>query len=252
MSSQRTRRIDRDTAEKLLCGVPAGAGPLADLLAAAAAPALAVEHAGEQAALAAFRAARLSPATEPRRRSMIQTALAKLLTVKVMAATVVASTALGGVALAASTGTLPTQAGGASASQTDKADDAAEGGGSQKSPEPSESAKAKKDNDAKGKSSVVGLCRAYQAHPMDERGKAVESTAFTALVEEAGGKANVAGYCKVVLAAKAAESARTEPTVKPSDTPSLRAKPTARPEDAGTRPEKPAPDTSPSPRQPGS
>ena len=251
MSSQRTRRIDRDTAEKLLCGVPAGAGPLADLLAAAAAPALAVEHAGEQAALAAFRAARLSPATEPRRRSMIQTALAKLLTVKVMAATVVASTALGGVALAASTGTLPTQAGGASASQTDKADDAAEGGGSQKSPEPSESAKAKKD-DAKGKPSVVGLCRAYQAHPMDERGKAVESTAFTALVEEAGGKGNVAGYCKVVLAAKAAESARTEPTVKPSDSSSPKPTPTARPEDAGTRPEKPTPDTSPSPRQPGS
>ena len=67
MSTNRSRRIDRDVAEQLLSGAAdgrqAGPGALSDLLAAAAAPGTARELAGEEAAVAAFReAARLMPA----------------------------------------------------------------------------------------------------------------------------------------------------------------------------------------------
>ncbi|WP_371497914.1 hypothetical protein OG871_18340 [Kitasatospora sp. NBC_00374] len=127
MSTNRSRRIDRDTAEQLLAG--AGADPeagqaaltghpaLAGLLAAAAAQAVDAEPAGEQRALAAFREARISPATptspaaQPRRRTMADTALARAFSAKALAAAF-AATALGGVAFAAGTGTLPPALGG--------------------------------------------------------------------------------------------------------------------------------------------
>jgi len=109
MSTHRSRRIGRHTAEQLLRGGrPAGADAVSDLLTAASAPAGAGELAGEQAALAAFRSARLAPAPQPRRPSMLKTALAKVLTVKIAAAAVTA-TAAGGIALAAATGNLPAQ-----------------------------------------------------------------------------------------------------------------------------------------------
>ncbi|WP_052433358.1 hypothetical protein [Streptacidiphilus carbonis] len=109
MSFNRSRRIDRATAERLLSGgaggVPAGQDPLADLLNAAAAPAADAEPAGEQAALAAFRAGPLTDVPPVRRGSMFRPTLAKLLSAKVAAA--FAATALSGVAVAAGTGHLP-------------------------------------------------------------------------------------------------------------------------------------------------
>ncbi|MEU9131744.1 hypothetical protein AB0D08_27140 [Kitasatospora sp. NPDC048540] len=136
MSTNRSRRIDRETAEQLLAG--AGADPeagraavtghpaLAGLLAAAAAPAADGEAAGERQALAAFREARLtsaaatgsarptSTADRPRRRTMADTALARAFSAKALAAAF-AVTALGGVAVAAGTGSLPPALGGAPA-----------------------------------------------------------------------------------------------------------------------------------------
>ncbi|MFI6153084.1 hypothetical protein ACIBCA_10355 [Kitasatospora sp. NPDC051170] len=129
MSTNRSRRIDRDAAEQLLRGAvggpsagqgdsltgPDGPGPVARVLAAAAAPATAGELAGEEAALAAFRAARL--ASEPvvttpvRRRSMATATLARAFSAKA-AATVLGATALCGVAVAAGTGNLPALGGG--------------------------------------------------------------------------------------------------------------------------------------------
>lgn len=106
MRNRPRHRIDRSTAEQLLRGDHAGARPeaadLSRVLAAAAAPARKSELAGERAALNAFRDARLASARRPRRRAI----LAKLAPVKVLAA-VAASTAFGGVGLAASTGSLP-------------------------------------------------------------------------------------------------------------------------------------------------
>jgi hypothetical protein len=72
---------------------------------AAAAPAAEAELGGEAAALAAFRAARFVPAPRPvtvRRRILVTAG--RLLTLK---AAIVAATAVGGVALAASAGVLP-------------------------------------------------------------------------------------------------------------------------------------------------
>ncbi|MFI9157063.1 hypothetical protein [Kitasatospora aureofaciens] len=123
MSTNRSRRIDRDAAEQLLGGAvggpsagqdasltgPDGPGQLARVLAAAAAPATAAELAGEEAALAAFREASLTPdplVTPVRRRSMATAALARAFSTKAAAA-VLGATALCGVAVAAGTGNLP-------------------------------------------------------------------------------------------------------------------------------------------------
>ncbi|MFG3226550.1 hypothetical protein ACGF07_17425 [Kitasatospora sp. NPDC048194] len=128
MSTNRSRRIDRDTAEQLLSGAvggpsagqdasltgPDGPGHVARVLAAAAAPASAAELAGEEAALAAFRKASLAPdpvVTPVRRRSMATAALARAFSTKAAAA-VLGATALCGVAVAAGTGNLPSPLGG--------------------------------------------------------------------------------------------------------------------------------------------
>ncbi|MFE3499683.1 hypothetical protein [Kitasatospora sp. NPDC059160] len=128
MSTNRSRRIDRDAAEHLLGGAvggpsagqdasltgPDGPGQLARVLAAAAAPATAAELAGEEAALAAFRQASLTPdpvVTPLRRRSMATAALARAFSTKAAAA-VLGATALCGVAVAAGTGNLPSALGG--------------------------------------------------------------------------------------------------------------------------------------------
>lgn len=137
MSTNRSRRIDRDTAEQLLGGAVGGpsagqdaslTGPdastgrtgVAHVLAAAAAPAVADELAGEEAALAAFREARLAPvpavpapSAPVRRRSMATAALARAFSTKAVAV-VLGATALGGVAVAAGTGNLPSALGGGS------------------------------------------------------------------------------------------------------------------------------------------
>ncbi|WP_380285831.1 hypothetical protein [Kitasatospora purpeofusca] len=148
MSTNRPRRIDRDTAEQLLSGavdgpsagrdasltgpdgstghtgpLPPDGGPqgrVARVLAAAAAPAARGELAGEEAALAAFREARLAPApavpaapAPVRRRSMATAALTRAFSTKA-AVVVLGATALGGVAVAAGTGNLPSALGGSS------------------------------------------------------------------------------------------------------------------------------------------
>ncbi|MGW3044816.1 hypothetical protein ACWC9T_33330 [Kitasatospora sp. NPDC001159] len=128
MSTNRSRRIDRDTAEQLLGGAvggpsagqdasltgPDGPGHVARVLAAAAAPATAAELAGEEAALAAFREASLTPdpvVTPIRRRSMATAALTRAFSTKAAAA-VLGATALCGVAVAAGTGNLQSALGG--------------------------------------------------------------------------------------------------------------------------------------------
>ncbi|MFE7188248.1 hypothetical protein [Kitasatospora sp. NPDC057541] len=148
MSTNRSRRIDRDTAERLLAGAVGGpsagrdaslTGPdgttghtgtlppehgpeerVTRVLAAAAAPATRGELAGEEAALAAFREARLAPApavpaapAPVRRRSMATAALTRAFSTKA-AVVMLGATALGGVAVAAGTGNFPSALGGGS------------------------------------------------------------------------------------------------------------------------------------------
>ena len=115
MNTRHYRRISRKAADQLLDGAAGpdqgsrtgleGTGPLVSVLAAAAAPGRADELAGERMAMAAFEANHLASVADSRSEQMIKSPLAKILTVKVIAAAL-AVTAGGGVALAASTGTF--------------------------------------------------------------------------------------------------------------------------------------------------
>jgi hypothetical protein len=242
MSTQQPRRIDRRTAEHLLgpapMGIRNGHPPLAALLTAAAVPGRPDELASEQASVAAFRAAHLSPAPQPRRLSMIKATVMKLLTVKVLA--IGAATAVGGVALAATTSTLPSplakpapsaSSGLSAAHPTAKSSRAAH------KPDDTEASKDPKDTKgadaSKGPSpSLVGLCHAYSAGSKAEHGKALDNPAFTALITTAGGKDKVELFCQALLATPAPANSNagqpgggtdkahpTEQPAKPSTTP---------------------------------
>ncbi len=220
MSIHRPRRIDRDTAEALLRGVPAArrrGGPLGEHLAAAAAPADPHELAGRPVALAAFQAACLQPATRQRRTSMMKTWLAKLLTVK--AAALLAVTAAGGVALAATTGTLPNPL-----TDTPAATPSAAHATGRPTTTPSHPGGGPS---ALPSASLLGLCHAYTAGAGAERGKALTDPAFTALITAAGGAGKVDGFCKTLLASAPGNAPShpsgpadtTHPTGPPTSTP---------------------------------
>lgn len=201
MSAYRFRRFGRRAAERLLRGEPAAHDrALHDLLTAAAAPARDDELDRENAAVVAFRTARLQPVPQPRRRSMIKTTLAKLLTTKIAAAAAAAAVVTaGGVAAVAATGNLPSPRGGStnvetttSATPSATADPTREG-----LPTRSES---REGHDSSPSPSLEGLCQAYTAGAGSEHGKALDSPAFTVLINTAGGKDNVDAYCTALLA----------------------------------------------------
>jgi hypothetical protein len=205
MSDHHSRRIGRRTAERLLRGASGheqvtGHDRLTDLLAAAAAPARDRELAGEQAAVAAFRDARLAPALQRRRPWMLKTALANLLSVKIAA---VATAAAGGIALAAAAGTLPGQhreepvsPAGTSVVATTTTTTAAKQDKQDKKPE----------NSASPSPSLKGLCQAYTAGAGSEHGKAHENPAFSALIAAAGGADRVPAFCADLLGDKPGKS----------------------------------------------
>src|SRR6266571_2213219 len=214
MSTHQPRRIDRDTAEHLLAGVPAvrhRVGPLGAYLAAAAAPGQPQELAGGPQAMAAFQAAHLQPAAQQRRTSMIKTWVAKLLTVK--AAALLAATAAGGMALAATTGALPNPLADtlSPAPATGRPTTTPSHPGGRPSVMPS--------------ASLLGLCHAYTAGAGADHGKALTDPAFTDLITAAGGTAEVTTFCATILASAHAASHpagpadTTHPTGPPTSTP---------------------------------
>lgn len=138
---------------------------------------------------------------------MIKTAVAKLLTVKV-ASLVIASTAVGGVALAASSGALPNPL------ATSGADNAKTAANSHAS------AKAGHDPAGSPSPSMVGLCRAYAAGVADNPGKALENPAFGALISAAGGKDHVSAFCAKVLASAPGNAPSAVPGKHPTGRPS--------------------------------
>jgi hypothetical protein len=113
---------------------------------------------------------------------MFKIMLAKLLTAKI-AIGAAAAVAAGGVALAATTGTLPLDdnAGPQASASADAAENA-------------------QDRSSTASPNLVGLCRAYTNDAGDNPGKALDSPAFKALITAAGGKDNVADYCEDLLA----------------------------------------------------
>src|SRR5262249_1809429 len=101
MGRNRDRRIDGPTAERLPAGVAVGLDRLEDLRAAASAPGRQEEMAGEEAAIGAFRQARLAVRVRGvvRRRAAPAHRGLRLLSVKAIA--LASSVAVAGVALAA-------------------------------------------------------------------------------------------------------------------------------------------------------
>ncbi|EFC82239.1 hypothetical protein FrEUN1fDRAFT_4628 [Parafrankia sp. EUN1f] len=167
----------------------AGMDPLADLLAAVAVPARDGELDGEEAAVAAFREARLAHVTQPRRRSMIKLLLARLLTVKV-AAMAAGATAVGGVAVAASAGVLPIAGGSGSATVSPTAT-------------PSAEVSVPAIHHAPGVSaSLLGLCHTYTAAAATNASTALDSPGMSALVTAAGGGGKVRAFCTKALQAE--------------------------------------------------
>ena len=193
MSAHRPRRIGRGAAERMLRGGPvnagAGADPLADLLAAAAVPARDRELDGEEAAVAAFREARLAHVTQPRRKPVIKMLLARLLTMKV-AALAAGATVIGGAAVAASTGVLPGVGGGGSAAVSPTY--SATYVPSIKVPQA----------DASVSASVLALCRSYQAAAATDASAALASPTMSALVSAAGDTGEVGPFCVKALRAE--------------------------------------------------
>jgi hypothetical protein len=221
MRNNRRSRIGRDTAEQLLGSIPAGrrpSDPLVRLLAAAGAQAQPGELRGEAAALAAFRAADLAtdlasdlPARATvGRRSRVRKTFTRLLTLEVGA--ILAVTTVGGVALAATTGALPNPLHGVGTARPSKAP----GGGTaaHASAGPTSRPATAQPETATAPTSatvgtggtggtpaplLVGLCRAYLAKQGPDRGKALDSPAFLALITTAGGRESVDAYCAALL-----------------------------------------------------
>ena len=143
------------------------------------------------------------------------TSLAALLTAKTAAAAV-AVTYMGGVALAATTGVLPTpladspgaqqvqREGNGAAVRDGAARGAAAGAaGAAKAVAAAENGTEKADR--ADVASFAGLCNAFAAGAWDH-GKAADSAAFSVLVAAAGSKADVATFCDAVDAAETATS----------------------------------------------
>jgi hypothetical protein len=209
---------DQDLLDRLLDGrldpasAPPGYGRLARLLAAATAKAAPEELAGERLAMAIFAAAmRTHPPTLSPRRTPVPR---KVLTMKAAAAALVAALSLGGVAAAAS-GLLPDQASPVAdqAPATTGADAAAHrlgqaaanlGGAANAGSAAGQGRESAVGPDVTG-AARAGLCRAWQAGQGSDHGRRMDSVAFQALVDAAGGADQVAAYCEDVTAGASAE-----------------------------------------------
>ncbi len=205
--------LDISAAEHLLDG-DSGSGPtpamLRRVLDAAVAPAQPDELHHAEAVFAAF-------AALPRRGAAVRFGrkIAGLLGVKLVAA-VVAATAVGGLALAASTGVLPTPLHPRPAEPHASAppNPHASAGAtttSRPSPDPSGSASP----------NIAALCAAYTATVASQRDKALATPGFAALVRAAGGPEKVPAYCATTERSPAPRvTPSRHPTGRPSAQPS--------------------------------
>ena len=204
MSSVRRSSIDRHAAERILRGDRDAWRTTGRLGAPRAALAAAVrpdELIGEEAAVAAFRAAaHLTPAASLGSQSMLKSALAKIVTVKVAA--VLAAVAVGGTAVAAATGVLPTPL--------------------TNDPPPVETTPTREGPDTTPSPSLHGLCVAYAAGADKEA--VLANPAFSVLVDAAGGVENIEEFCTTVAenaGDRRAPAATDHPTGPPDGLPTV-------------------------------
>jgi hypothetical protein len=198
---------------------PTGQRRLAALVAATTVPARTGELDGESAALAAFRAAHLAPIPERRRRlSMLKTTLAKLLTVKV-GALCAATLSVGGVAVAASTGTLPGPL------HHNPPSVSASHPGERPSGVPS----VRPSHPATPPPGLLALCHRYIDKDQDHRKRALDEDDFRDLIGQAGGKDRdrVDRFCDKLVHDWPSGVPSERPTTRPSD--GLPAHPSSRP-----------------------
>ncbi|MEV4825512.1 hypothetical protein [Micromonospora sp. NPDC049274] len=202
----------------------AAADPLAGLLAAAAGPVRPAELAGEEAALAAFRAARVaapapSVARRPRRRRLTTGALAWI---GALAATATAGAAFAAAGLdrapdplpPAPSSAPPTGSGPAATPSTPSAPSAPPTRSTPSGP-PSSAGTPSAGSTPNGQ--LHGLCRAWLAKKPEQREKALRTPAFQRLVTAAGGVPAVEAYCqRLVPEAKPSAPARPSPSAAPS------------------------------------
>jgi hypothetical protein len=193
-------RIDRATAERLLRGESASAPHVAEVLAAASAPAGPDELAGEAAAVAAFREARVEAAAAAQRR-LGRRGLLRPRTAALVAAAVVA----GALGLAVGNGAVSGRLPGGLVGGSGGAPDTQAPGTSAITPRPSTprpTATADKTTPRGGPSpSLEGLCRSYRSKP-GSPGKTLDSPAFASLIRAAGGKEQVPRFCAKMLDGK--------------------------------------------------
>jgi hypothetical protein len=231
------RRARTRLPEQLLPGDMPADSALAHLLADASAPAQSDELVGLSAALTAFSASQPNP-----RRSPVKTLFAGLLAAKAALAATAAAASIGGIALAAATGSLPTAAQNAAhdlvhapaaASASALADDETEPAPSE-DPSDTSSPSPSAEHSATPSPSLIGLCRAYGAGVATSHGKALDNPAFTVLITAAGGsKDGVAAYCTTLLADAPGGKPTSLPTPtnthKPATHPAQPAHPTGEP-----------------------
>ena len=261
--------LSRRDAERLLDTPAEHDSALGWALTAASAPAFPDELRREDAAVAAFHAARLAPPPASRSGFVSPTRLGSRAAARAVVATgaVVALTS-GGFALANSAhlpllpdrasdratesvsrtpgtgvpttpGTSSTSGNGPSSSGTGSAGSPTGSAGSStgSSETPDETATPTPD--------FKGLCRAFQAADRGDAGSSLASAAFQALATQAGGADRIATYC-VDLIGPPKETGR--PTDKPTPTSKpTPGKPTDRPTDKPTPTTRPTPTVKPTP-----
>jgi hypothetical protein len=265
--------LSRRDAERLLDTPAEHDSALGWALTAASAPAFPDELRREDAAVAAFHAARLAPPPASRSGFVSPTRLGSRAAARAVVATgaVVALTS-GGFALANSAhlpllpdrasdratesvsrtpgtgvpttpGTSSTSGNGPSSSGTGSAGSPTGSAGSStgSSETPDETATPTPD--------FKGLCRAFQAADRGDAGSSLGSAAFQALAAEAGGADRIATYCVDLIGPPKETGRPTDkptPTSKPTDKPTP-GKPTDKPTDKPTPTTRPTPTVKPTP-----
>jgi hypothetical protein len=247
----RNPHLSRREAERLLDDPTAVPSALGTALAAAGAPARANELAREDAEVAAFHTARLTPSPTHRSNFVSPTLIGKRAATRAIIATgAVVAVTTGGFALANSAH-MPTLPGQASDQATesvskDKSSDptASETTTTEStSPTATESTTGATTESPETATSTPtpnfeGLCKAFQANDKSAHGKALDSAAFTALATEAGGKENIATYCVALIGEPTAKpTKRATPTkpAKPTQAATPTGKPTDKPGKGGTK-----------------
>ncbi|MEU7840845.1 hypothetical protein AB0B39_07735 [Micromonospora sp. NPDC049114] len=232
--------FDLDAAERSRASAApqSATDPLARLLAAAAGPARPGELAGEEAALAAFRAARAaapepSAGRRPRGRRLTAGALAWI---GALAATATAGAAFAAASLDLDPAPEPAPPVPSSAPRPSNAPEATPSAApSRSTPAGSPSVTGTPSAGVTPGGQLHGLCRAWRAGKPEQREKKLRTPAFQRLVAAAGGVAAVEEYCqRLVPEAKPSAPARTSPSAEPSAP--ERTPPPAEPSAAATPP----------------